>query len=171
MNPESRIQNPECEGRKTGMDKRAFTLIELMVATAIVVIITLIVARVFQQASATWSTGTRKVEQIMNGRAVAGYIARELSRSVLTNASVSFDVSGLPLKFDVLDDASSSNRAIYKLSGTPASDLADGVSDVTIETFGKTSTGLPTFGLVTVKMSNQVFQTGAYFQNRDRNRL
>ena len=156
--------------------KRGFTLIELMVATAILVIITLIVARIFQQASSSWRTGSEKVEIVMNGRAVADFIAQELSLAIPDTNGTAFSVSGLPLNFQIIGDATPTNRAIYKLGepgGFAASDLADGIIDVKIDTFGNAPVGgLPAYGIVTVKMTNDViFQSGVYFQNRDRNRL
>ena len=151
--------------------KAAFTLIELLVAMTILVIITLMVARIFQQATMAWNTGTRKVELMMNGRAVSDFLAQQLSHAVADTNGAAFSVSGLPASFYILNDASVGTGAVQKVT-YQATDLADGIIGVQINTYGDTSYGLPVYGLVSVTMSNNVyFQTGFYFANRLRNRM
>ena len=163
---ESRIRKPEARRGISG-----FTLIELLVAMTILVIITLIVARIFQQAGVAWDTGTRKVEQLMNGRAVTDFLAQQLSHAVAdTNGTSPFNVTGLPATFYVLEDANASTGAIRQVTYA-STDLADGITDVTIAKYGDESAGLPVYGTVTVKISTNVYQTGFYFLNRNRNRL
>jgi len=164
---ESRIRKPEARRGISG-----FTLIELLVAMTILVIITLIVARIFQQAGVAWDTGTRKVEQLMNGRAVTDFLAQQLSHAVAdTNGPVPFPVT-MPATFYVLEEANAGTGAIRQVTYA-ATDLVGGISDadITIAKYGDESAGLPVYGTVTVKISTNVYQTGFYFLNRNRNRL
>lgn len=64
------------------MTKSGFTLVEILVATAILVIIVLIISTVFHQSSLAWDAGTRKAEGGMTARAVLGFMAREMSAAV-----------------------------------------------------------------------------------------
>lgn len=168
---EFRIQNSESRIASPGAGRAAFTLIELLVAMAILVVITLIVARIFQQASVAWSTGTRKAEKYMAGRAVVDFLAQQLSRAVPDTNGVPFNVTGSPLNFFILDDASSGAGAIREVS-YESSQLAEGISGIAVDTYGAVGSGLPHYGIVTVTMSDgTVFQSGCYFFNRDRTRL
>jgi prepilin-type N-terminal cleavage/methylation domain-containing protein len=67
--------------------KSAFTLIEIMAATAILLIIVLVMGAVFHQSSIAWDGGMRKAEGAMNARAALGFLARELSTAVVFPAS------------------------------------------------------------------------------------
>lgn len=150
-------------------------MIELLVAMTILVVITLIVARIFQQAGVAWDTGTRKAESMMAGRAVSDFIAQQLSRAIPDTNGVAFSISSsqtLPVDFYILGDAGPGTGTIQHVQYS-ASQLADGLSDsdVRIMTYGAIGTGLPAYGTVTVTMSSNVFQTGFYFFNRNRDRL
>jgi prepilin-type N-terminal cleavage/methylation domain-containing protein len=168
---ESRIQNPESRilGMKQG--RAGFSLIELLVSMAILVVITLMVSRIFQQAGVAWDTGSRKAEKMMTGRAVSDFIARQLSHAVPDTNGAAFAVSSFPLKFFVLDEASAGLPAIRQVSYAAAAELADGITDMQVKTYGDVTYGLPVYGTVTVTVSNNVFQTGFYFMNRERARL
>ena len=104
----------------------AFTLLELLVAMGILVIIVLIVARIFAQASAAWSTGARLSEVNMTGRAVADFVARDLSQAVVsTNLGYTFNpISGSAgsASFYIIGDATNTTRAAtnvtYNFGGT-----------------------------------------------------
>jgi prepilin-type N-terminal cleavage/methylation domain-containing protein len=61
--------------------RQGFSLIEIMAATAIMVIIVLIMSAVFHQSSVAWDGGTRKAEGNMSARAVLGLMAREISEA------------------------------------------------------------------------------------------
>jgi len=64
---------PDCSG---------FSLIEIMVATVILIVIVLITSAIFHQSNVAWDGGMRKAEGGMMARAVLGLIARELSQAV-----------------------------------------------------------------------------------------
>ncbi len=55
-----------------------FTLIEVLVATFILVVIVMILSKVFHQASVAWSAGFRRADGNMTGRSAVGFMAREL---------------------------------------------------------------------------------------------
>lgn len=172
-----RMKRPQTTDRRL-QSRRGFTLIELLVAMAILVVITLIVARVFQQAGVAWDTGTRKAEAMMSGRAVSDFLAQQLSCAVADTNGIPFNVTGSPLEFYVLGDAGPGTRAIQRVQYA-ASQLAYGLSDSDIEvtTYGAVGNELPVNGFVTVAvyspgtMTTNRFQAGFYFNNRNRNRL
>lgn len=140
---------------------------------AILMIITLIVARIFQQASMSWETGLRRTEALMSGRAVANFMARELSRAVPDPSGAPFGISGTPMTFWVLDEATAATGAIYQVT-YDKDDLAPGIVSIKLDYDHDTinAAGWPSYGIVSVEMTNSViFQTGVYFHNRDRNRL
>lgn len=59
-----------------------FSLIEVMVATAILMVIVLMIGGVFRQSSSAWDVGYARAEGGMIVRGVIGSIQRELSRAV-----------------------------------------------------------------------------------------
>jgi prepilin-type N-terminal cleavage/methylation domain-containing protein len=151
--------------------KGGFTLIELLVAMAILVVITLIVARIFQQAGVAWDTGTRKAETMMAGRAVTDFVARQLSRAVPDPGGAAFNVTGFPLDFYIMGEPGPGTGAIQRVQYS-ASQLADGLNDgdIVINTYGG-SASLPAYGTVTVSIASNVFQTGFSFVNGKRDLL
>lgn len=62
--------------------KAGFSLIEVMVATLILLIIVLMIGSVFRQGTSTWDSGYARAEGGMIVRAVIGSIQRELSTAV-----------------------------------------------------------------------------------------
>jgi prepilin-type N-terminal cleavage/methylation domain-containing protein len=64
------------------MNRHGFSLIEIMVATAILVVLVLLMSGIFHQSSVSWDAGTRKAQGNMVARAVLGFMARELSGAV-----------------------------------------------------------------------------------------
>jgi len=117
--------NDCCRKKK---DSAAFTLLELLVAMGILVIIVLIVARIFAQASATWSTGVRLSEVNMTGRAVVDFVAQDLSQAVMsTNLGYTFSpISGSAgsASFYIIGDATNSTRAGTNVTYTYAGTLS-----------------------------------------------
>ncbi len=59
-----------------------FSLIEVMVATAILMVVVLMIGAVFRQASSSWDSGYARAEGGMIVRGVIGSIERELSGAV-----------------------------------------------------------------------------------------
>jgi prepilin-type N-terminal cleavage/methylation domain-containing protein len=127
--------------------KSGFTLLELLVAMIILMVIVLASARIFDQSTVAWDSGSRKAEVNMTGRAVADFMAQEISQAVYDEDSGldEFQVSGASAIFFTLQSSEiGANRAArriqYSLSGnqlerqvTVSSGLAypwaDGTSD------------------------------------------
>lgn len=165
-----------------------FTLMELLVAMAILVIITMIVAQVFQQANVAWDTGMKKSETTMKGRAIADFMAQELSRAAFLPDHPDFNVSGQNADFWILDDAEPGRRSprhityngvnrtvSYLPSDSESSALADNVKSVQFDCDALSGSNLPPTAVVTVTITDskgvdQSFTSTAYFQNRDRHR-
>jgi len=61
--------------------KKAFTLIEVLVATFILLVMVLILSKIYHQASVAWSAGFRRADGNMIGRSAVGFMARELMNS------------------------------------------------------------------------------------------
>lgn len=62
--------------------KGAFTLVELLLAMAILVVIVMLVSQIFNQAMVTWDSGSRKADVNVVGRTLADFMAQELSKAV-----------------------------------------------------------------------------------------
>ena len=60
----------------------AFTLIEVMVATAVVLILVVMIGALFRQASSSWDSGYATAEGDMAVRAVVGALTRDLATAV-----------------------------------------------------------------------------------------
>ncbi len=83
---------------------KGFTLVELLVALAILGIIVVVCGRIFEQSNVAWNTGSRKAEINMVGRGVADFIAQDLSRAV-ARTPADLVAAGTTLKFKVIDEA------------------------------------------------------------------
>ncbi len=87
--------------------KAGFSLIEVMVATLILLIIVLMIGSVFRQGTSTWDSGYARAEGGMIVRAVIGSIQRELSTAIdgrlfpgaWTDADHPIEVGSSTLKF------------------------------------------------------------------------
>jgi len=153
----------------------------------ILMIIVLITSRLFQQAAIVWDVGTQRAELNMRGRALAAYMAQELSMAV--PGGFSLDTPS-KVTFQMLGDADSTNRAVRKIVYTlaapnitrtvdagSADPMSDGVKDLRFDLIptGASSTNMPLGVSVSVTVTNdvetRVFESRAYFENRDRNRL
>ncbi len=71
------------------MKRTGLTLIELLVAIAIMVIIVLAVAQLFQQSTVAWESGYRRTRTAMVGRAIVGYVAEDVGVAVWDGAGMS----------------------------------------------------------------------------------
>jgi prepilin-type N-terminal cleavage/methylation domain-containing protein len=61
----------------------AFTLVELLVATAVLSVLIVLLAQVMSMVSDAWSGGTGRAERQQNGRALVDFIGRELRAAAL----------------------------------------------------------------------------------------
>ena len=62
-------------------NRAAFTLIELLAAMAVLSIMMLMFANIFSSSGKAWTSGTRRTEQNMNGRAVLEYMGKEIGQA------------------------------------------------------------------------------------------
>jgi prepilin-type N-terminal cleavage/methylation domain-containing protein len=97
--------------------RSGFTLLELLVAMIILMVIVLATARIFDQSTVAWDSGSRKAEVNMTGRAVADFMAQEISQAVydeeynLTDFQPTF-----PVTFVILSGSPSPTvRAVRKV--------------------------------------------------------
>ena len=77
MNPSPKNDNLARAG------SRAFTLVELLVATAVLGVLIVLLAQVMSMVSDAWSGGTGRAERQQNGRALVDFIGRELRAAAL----------------------------------------------------------------------------------------
>ena len=64
------------------MNRKGFSLIEVLVATALLVMVVGMIGFVFRQSSMSWDSGVRRAEGISQVRAVMGAIERDLRLAV-----------------------------------------------------------------------------------------
>lgn len=84
-----------------GSSRCAFTLIEIMVSTAVLTLILLILASITSQASATWRYTRAKTEQFRETRAAFETLTTKISQATLnTYWDYGYDSSGLPLRYE-----------------------------------------------------------------------
>ena len=80
---------------------RGFSLIEVLVATAILVILVLVMSTIFHQSAISWDSGERKAEGNMTARAILGFMSRELTEAV-TDPSVFVGDTGISNNVDTI---------------------------------------------------------------------
>ena len=164
--------------------RSAFTLIELLVAMSILIIIIQIIGMFFQRASVAWDTGSRRVELLLTGRAVADFMAQEMQQAL---PSSDFDANGAMADFWILGDAMGALRATQKVhyaatagkatrtAGGVTAELSEGVTALDFSEGDPGEFGLPLWVDIKVTVSNEVdvktFQTRATFPNRARERM
>jgi prepilin-type N-terminal cleavage/methylation domain-containing protein len=62
---------------------RAFTLVELLVATAVLSVLVVMLAQVMSMVGDAWSGGTGRAERQQNGRALVDFVGRDLRSAAL----------------------------------------------------------------------------------------
>jgi prepilin-type N-terminal cleavage/methylation domain-containing protein len=82
----------------------AFTLLEVLLAMAILTVVVLMVVNMFQEVSVAWSIGTRSAEMNTAGRAATEFIANELAQAVAGPIEAAKPNAGYPaVKFLLTD--------------------------------------------------------------------
>ena len=80
--PKSNLRTFEPSNLRTFEPSNGFTLIEVLVATAVMAIIVLMLGGVFNQASSSWDSGYVRADGGMAVRAVIGSLTRDLATAV-----------------------------------------------------------------------------------------
>ena len=87
------------------MNRKGFSLIEVLVATALLVMVVGMIGFVFRQSSMSWDSGIRRAEGISQVRAVMGAIERDLRLAVdAREFGYKNDFTASRLKFVILAD-------------------------------------------------------------------
>ena len=94
--------------------RSGFTLIEILVATTILLVIVILASLVFQQTTGAYQTGERKVNAQVALRNVVGSMTRDLALAVDSR-----DYPG------VMNEFSSGSMSFVALTGTPGRDAHD----------------------------------------------
>lgn len=83
------------------MKRRAFTLVELLVSTAIIALLMVVLVGMTGQASKTWQYTNSKVEQFREARSAFGTVTRRMSQATLNTYwdYVDADKNGVPEKY------------------------------------------------------------------------
>ena len=130
---------------KPSRRNEAFTLIEVMVATTILLLMTVMMGALFRQASSAWDAGNAQAEGGMIVRGVVGAITRDLATAVDARAykqSAAFTCSGNSLSFvclkPVTGDGSKTFRVPHKITYSVGSTVkrTDERWDATTSSFG-----------------------------------
>lgn len=97
--------------------KRAFTLLEVLIAMAILMLIVLMMSGLFQHSKYAWSTAIRKTEMTMEGRSALNFMTLELSEAMADGVALKGGSlnSGNTIEFYALGDATTTNREIKKM--------------------------------------------------------
>jgi len=67
---------------KTPPSNSGFSLIEILVATTLLIVIVIMVGMVFQQSTLAWNSGMRRVEGTILARTAIGMIERDLRKAI-----------------------------------------------------------------------------------------
>ena len=92
-----------------------FTLLEMLVAMAILMVIMLMMATIFHQSNVAWSTGFREVDMSMQGRAALNLISEELSDALADEMLQCKIANGTSLEFYSMKRAMPDSRAFYRV--------------------------------------------------------
>jgi len=107
------------ENNTYGKPGRGFTLIEVMVAMTITIIIILMVANMFSDATTASNSGIDRAEMETDGRAALNFMSRKLSQAIAGTAEPSSScrtfalTAGEDVTFESVSDAIESNRFYY----------------------------------------------------------
>jgi prepilin-type N-terminal cleavage/methylation domain-containing protein len=92
--------------------RAGFTLVEMLVAMAIMLTIMLMMATIFHQSNIAWTTGLREVDMSMQGRAALNMIGEELSHAV-ADGQLQCQFAGNGLTFWTQGRPTSTTRAYH----------------------------------------------------------
>ncbi len=94
-----------------------FTLVELVVATAILIILTFMTGSLFRQATSAWDTGRVRGEGGMVARAILGAVSRDLASAIDPRPyGESFPSSGSSLKLVCLKAPDEDGNSVFHVA-------------------------------------------------------
>ncbi len=138
---------PNREFREPSSLRTGFTLIEVMVATAVMAIMVVMIGGLFQQASSSWDAGYVRAEGGMAVRAVVGALTRDAATAVdgrRFGLSAPVEVSGSKITmYRLAPGAVAGSRDIVKVvyeGGSTVKRIVDGKSS-TLYSGGSGSNG------------------------------
>jgi len=92
---------------------RGFTLLEILVSVAILMMIVMMMSGVFHQVRVSWDIGMRRNSLNLEGRVAVVFMARELSQAVANEKLTCLITEGAKvIEFYMLDEATTNSRAI-----------------------------------------------------------
>lgn len=116
-------------GRGAGSSARGgFTLLEVVVATSILLVLTLMIGSLFRQATSAWNTGRVRGEGSMIARGVLGSVARDLATAVDGRPygfSGGPEASGGTLTFVCLKSAGETGETVHRIEYSVSSRRAE----------------------------------------------
>lgn len=123
LSPSGRRRPPRRPAGRGG-----FTLLEVVVATSILIVLTLMIGSLFRQATSAWNTGRVRGEGSMIARGVMGSVSRDLATAIDGRPYGFADggpvASGGTLQFVCLkasdSEGSSVHKIVYTVSRTSA---------------------------------------------------
>lgn len=108
---------PQFKNKVLQSGKTGFTLIEVLVATTILLVIVILVSMVFQGSNTAFQAGSRKIASQTLIRNIIGMISRELSQAV--------DASDYPGMESLVSINTGSTITFLAMAGTPKKDMPD----------------------------------------------
>jgi len=109
------VQHESCLLVAEKRDKYGFTLLEVLVAMAILMIIVLMMATLFHQSSMAWNNGLRQAQMSIQARAAMSMMRRDLSQAVASQEyPCNFSANGFSVY--VLGTTTGDVRAISQIS-------------------------------------------------------
>ena len=173
----------QCSDFRTGSRRAGaggFTLIEVLVAMAVLAMIVVAMGTVFGQSTAAWDSGVRRVQSLMVGRALTDYFVRETGLAQCDPQ----DVAGLNFNipsgggFGVLKGADPPKRIEYRLTDLFGNTTELAASDPVVAYY-PAAESYPRYATVRVSVTTddkgiaetQEFTGRAFLWNRNRYRF
>lgn len=115
------MEEPRSGSRRLRSSARrgGFTLLEVVVATSVLIILTLMVGSLFRQATSSWNAGRVRGEGSMIARSVLGSVSRDLATAIDGRPygfSGGPEASGGTLEFVCLKSAGANGQTVHKIT-------------------------------------------------------
>ena len=104
--------------------RAAFTLVELLAAMAVLAIMMLMFANIFTSSGKAWTSGTRRAEQNMNGRAVLEFMCKEIGQAIMNTNGIVFQAINPGNPYSVASYNNLQNTALHFVTPRGCTDTA-----------------------------------------------